>query len=100
MRFSNRFAGAASALLVYTVGVVLWGAFVRASLSGDGCGANLSWWLGPAPYAKPGKPTKPKPPMTLAGLPGECRNVLAAPSPGMAGAEVNIPLPVARPAIN
>ena len=68
--------------------------------SGDGCGANLSWWLGPAPYAKPGKPTKPKPPMTLAGLPGECRNVLAAPSPGMAGAEVNIPLPMARPAIN
>ncbi len=40
MRFSNRFAGAASALLVYTVGVVLWGAFVRASLSGDGCGAH------------------------------------------------------------
>ena len=38
MRSSNRFAVAASALLVYTIGVVLWGAFVRASLSGDGCG--------------------------------------------------------------
>lgn len=38
MRSSNRFAAAASALLVYTLGVVLWGAFVRASLSGDGCG--------------------------------------------------------------
>lgn len=38
MRSSNRFAIAASALLVYTVAVVLWGAFVRASLSGDGCG--------------------------------------------------------------
>jgi cytochrome c oxidase assembly protein subunit 15 len=38
VRSSNRFAVAASALLVYTVGVVLWGAFVRASLSGDGCG--------------------------------------------------------------
>ena len=38
MRFSNRFAVAASALLVYTVAVVLWGAYVRASLSGDGCG--------------------------------------------------------------
>ncbi len=38
MRSSNRFAVAASALLVYTLGVVLWGAFVRASLSGDGCG--------------------------------------------------------------
>ncbi|MFA9410758.1 MAG: COX15/CtaA family protein [Deltaproteobacteria bacterium] len=38
MRFSNRFAVAASSLLVYTVAVVLWGAYVRASLSGDGCG--------------------------------------------------------------
>lgn len=38
MQSSNRFAVAASTLLVYTVGVVLWGAFVRASLSGDGCG--------------------------------------------------------------
>jgi heme A synthase len=38
VRFSNRFAVAASALLVYTVAVVLWGAYVRATLSGDGCG--------------------------------------------------------------
>ena len=38
MRSSRRFALAASALLVYTLGVVLWGAYVRASLSGDGCG--------------------------------------------------------------
>lgn len=38
MRFSNRFAVAAYALLVYTVAVVLWGAYVRATLSGDGCG--------------------------------------------------------------
>ncbi len=38
MRFPNRFAVAASALLVYTVAVVLWGAYVRATLSGDGCG--------------------------------------------------------------
>lgn len=38
MRSTNRFAVAASSLLVYTLGVVLWGAFVRASLSGDGCG--------------------------------------------------------------
>ena len=40
MRFSHRFAVAASALLVYTVAVVLWGAYVRATLSGDGCGDN------------------------------------------------------------
>lgn len=38
MRSSRRFAIAASSLLVYTVGVILWGAFVRATLSGDGCG--------------------------------------------------------------
>jgi len=38
VRSSNRFAVAASALLVYTVAVVLWGAYVRATLSGDGCG--------------------------------------------------------------
>ncbi|MGB8329754.1 MAG: COX15/CtaA family protein [Polyangiales bacterium] len=40
MRFPNRFAAAASALLAYTVAVVLWGAYVRASLSGDGCGEH------------------------------------------------------------
>jgi heme A synthase len=38
VRSSNRFAVAASALLVYTIAVVLWGALVRASMSGDGCG--------------------------------------------------------------
>lgn len=38
MRSTNRFALAATVLLPYTVAVVLWGAFVRASLSGDGCG--------------------------------------------------------------
>jgi len=40
VRFPNRFAVAASALLVYTLAVVLWGAYVRATLSGDGCGAH------------------------------------------------------------
>lgn len=38
MKSTNRFAIAATTLLGYTVAVVLWGAFVRASLSGDGCG--------------------------------------------------------------
>ena len=38
MQVHRRFALAATALLPYTVAVVLWGAFVRASLSGDGCG--------------------------------------------------------------
>lgn len=40
MRPLKRFAFAATALLPYTVAVVLWGAYVRASLSGDGCGAH------------------------------------------------------------
>jgi len=71
--------------------------------AGDGCGSNLAWWLSPAPYApppKPVKPVKPKPPLTLAGLPSACRDVLNAPAPGSTGAEVNIPLPTARPVIN
>jgi len=38
VRSSNRFAIGASALLAYTIAVVLWGAYVRATLSGDGCG--------------------------------------------------------------
>lgn len=36
----KRFAVFATALLPYTVAVILWGAYVRASLSGDGCGAH------------------------------------------------------------
>ncbi len=38
MRPQKRFAVLATALLPYTVAVILWGAYVRASLSGDGCG--------------------------------------------------------------
>jgi len=38
VRSSNKLAISASTLLAYTIAVVLWGAFVRASLSGDGCG--------------------------------------------------------------
>lgn len=40
MRSTRWFAYAATALLAYTVAVVLWGAYVRATLSGDGCGAH------------------------------------------------------------
>lgn len=47
---------------------------------GDGCGPELNWWfservLNPPP---PRKPAKPRPPMTMAQLPGECRMVLNA----------------------
>jgi penicillin-insensitive murein DD-endopeptidase len=48
---------------------------------GEGCGSELDWWfrdsvLFPKP---PTVPPKPKPPMTLAQLPAECRQVLLAP---------------------
>src|ERR1700745_1105745 len=34
------FARFASAVLVYNIPVILWGAYVRVSFSGDGCGAD------------------------------------------------------------
>lgn len=48
--------------------------------AGDGCGHELDWWftdavLNPKP---PTTPPKPKPPMTMAQLPNECRMVLNA----------------------
>ncbi|MBP0574559.1 penicillin-insensitive murein endopeptidase, partial [Mycobacterium tuberculosis] len=46
--------------------------------AGDGCGADLAWWLGPDPY-KPSPPTPPRPPMKLSDLPSACADVLAAP---------------------
>jgi penicillin-insensitive murein endopeptidase len=48
--------------------------------AGDGCGADLAWWLGPEPYKPdPGPPKPPPPPMKLADLPPECSQVLVAP---------------------
>ena len=44
--------------------------------AGDGCGAELDRWFTPA-MLNP-KPGRPRPPMTMAQLPGECRRVLAA----------------------
>ena len=50
---------------------------------GTGCGEELAYWMGDAPWAtaKPNpnaKPPKPPPPLTLAGLPAECRAVVTA----------------------
>ena len=47
---------------------------------GDGCGAELDYWFSPAILnpPKPKTPPKPRPPMTLAGLPDACRAVLHA----------------------
>ena len=40
MSNDRRFARFAWGLLAYTIAVVLWGAYVRVTLSGDGCGAH------------------------------------------------------------
>ncbi|WP_421694745.1 penicillin-insensitive murein endopeptidase [Aestuariivirga sp.] len=52
---------------------------------GTGCGEELSYWLGNAPWQRidhppppPTKPVKPAPPLTLASLPAECRAVVTA----------------------
>jgi len=44
----NRFQAFAWALLAYNIPVILWGAYVRISFSGDGCGANWPFCNGQA----------------------------------------------------
>lgn len=47
---------------------------------GDGCGAELDHWFTDAVLnPKPTKGGKPRPPMTMAALPPDCRRVLLAP---------------------
>jgi penicillin-insensitive murein endopeptidase len=54
---------------------------------GTGCGEELAYWLGDAPWRriekppptkKPTKPVKPAPPLTLSALPAECRAIVTA----------------------
>ena len=46
---------------------------------GEGCDASLAWWFtDEALHPKPDPNAKPKPPMTMAALPNECRAVLKA----------------------
>ena len=50
---------------------------------GTGCGEELAWWLGDEPWKKKKRdpnlpPVKPPPPLTLGGLPPDCRGVIAA----------------------
>ena len=69
---------------------------------GDGCGADLAWWLGPEPYKpppKPKQPVKPPPPLTLASLPPACAEVLQAMPGGVTSASL-VPLPPPRPSVN
>jgi penicillin-insensitive murein DD-endopeptidase len=53
---------------------------------GTGCGDELAYWMSDLPWkprkpdpSKPGIKPKPVPPLTLAGLPAQCRAVIAAP---------------------
>jgi penicillin-insensitive murein endopeptidase len=50
--------------------------------AGDGCDKSLDWWfdvaLKPKKPSKSDKPAPPPRPLTLAGLPGECADILAA----------------------
>lgn len=54
---------------------------------GTGCGEEIAYWMGnapwrriehPPPQKKPTKPVKPPAPLTLASFPAECRAVVAA----------------------
>jgi penicillin-insensitive murein endopeptidase len=45
---------------------------------GDGCDSSLAYWFKDAIlHPKPARPGKPRPPLTMAQLPAECRAVLA-----------------------
>jgi penicillin-insensitive murein DD-endopeptidase len=58
--------------------------FPAAPKDGTGCGEELAYWMGPVPWNKRKRdpnapPIKPAPPLTLTGLPAECRAVVTAP---------------------
>ena len=48
---------------------------------GEGCGKDLDYWFSPGILnpPPPKEPPKPRPPLTMADLPNECRQVLLAP---------------------
>ncbi len=53
-------------------------------VDGTGCGTELAYWMSGKPFEKPkpnpnAKPYVPPPPLTLKGLPAECRAVIQAP---------------------
>ncbi|MEM1287552.1 MAG: penicillin-insensitive murein endopeptidase [Pseudomonadota bacterium] len=45
---------------------------------GDGCGADLDWWLGPEPWEPSDAPVRPRRETRLADLPAACTRVLVA----------------------
>ncbi len=64
---------------------------------GDGCGAQLDEWykMLTAP-PKPGKPRKPKPPLTMADLPLACRQVVGHDMPPIGAPDGPVPVPEPR----
>lgn len=70
--------------------------------AGDGCGKELDWWLSDAPWTptKPGEKPKPKTPLSMADLPGECRMVVdasAVTAPVQSAPAQSAPMPRSRP---
>jgi penicillin-insensitive murein endopeptidase len=68
--------------------------------AGDGCGADLAWWLKPRPPPAPPKPPYRLPPeLTLADLPAACTGVLTADPSGLLPTQLKVqtPLPHLRP---
>jgi len=65
------------------------GVLVAGQLRGDGCG-DLDWWFNTALRPPPpnAKPAKPKPEMTLADMPRQCRAVANAPAMGSTGSMI------------
>lgn len=77
-----------------------------ATTGDDGCGKEIDYWFDlftkPPPKPKPGekkKKSKPRPPLTLAGLPGECRAVLEAGATNEIGAPLQALVPEPKPAV-
>jgi penicillin-insensitive murein endopeptidase len=67
--------------------------------AGDGCGDNLAYWLGPAPWRPAPKPKKPAPPprqIMLSDLPPACAAVLTA-GTGATAESLAAPIPRSRP---
>src|SRR5690606_17629879 len=68
----------------------------------DGCGKELDDWfalLTAPPKPPPKVPPKPKPPLTLADLPDECRVVLDGSTPSLTAAPATKPTPAEAPIV-
>jgi penicillin-insensitive murein endopeptidase len=67
---------------------------------GDGCGADLAYWLGPEPWKPKPKPKKPPPEIMLSDLPSACSDVLYAGGATPVTEAATAPMPRLKPATN